>query len=242
MNREFCEGRLEMPWKINAVSEQNHHPAKWAASSPLCLRLLHCSLLPSSTGCRTMGSVTFSMWRSSAQSSPGHTFGHLVQVWDRHPLSNQLKQLHLAQAGPGLLGQTEEEPVHSPMCLRNLLLTLPFHFLVLRWSELRQAHGSALLACADALPALAAPTAPKQGQERADPETTSPGLQSWTKHAWETTPFGVLGVCFWINHLSVHCSQLPVCTRLFAASQPFGFNGSHGSERHPENTRSSDKC
>lgn len=172
-----------------------------------------------------MGSVTFSIWRSSAQSCPGHTFGHLMQVWDRHPHSKQLQQLHLAQAAPGLLGPAEAAPVHSPVCLRCLLLTLPFHFLVLRWSELRKAQCRAVLAWAAALPGSAA-LAP----------CAEPGTSSYTDHFTraakvdqalsETAPFGVLGVSFWINHLSVHRSQLPECTRLFTASQPCASNGS----------------
>ena len=87
---------------------------------------------------------------------------------------------------------------------------------------------SSLLVRTAIQPGSAALTSTKQRKSsRTARFTWAAALQSWalrqSKHAWETTAFGALDVSFWINHLSVHCSQLPVRTRLFTASKPFPF-------------------
>lgn len=136
------------------------------------------------------------------------------------------------------LGHTEAAPAHSPAWLRSLLLTLPFHFLVLRWFELRKAQCRPLLQCA--LHCLVEQLChPKQSQEGAVTQTTSPGLQSWTGNSppwsvrcllWNKSLVSSLLTAASVHH-TIYC--IPALCILMAHNT---------SERHPGNAGSTDKC
>lgn len=217
MNWEFCEGRLQMPWKINAVSEQSHHAAKWAASSSFLVPLA------------LFSPMFYRMWGQSPSphegAQPRAPQDTPLAMWCRFGTdtltptscssSTLLRQLQECWGSTcTLLCVFETPPAHT---------SFPFSAFEVIWAK--KTHCGAPLGCAAALPGSAALT------PRAEP-----GTSSYTKHLpraaelhqahQETAPFGVPGVSFWINHLSVHRSRLPGRTRLFTASQPCGSNGS----------------
>lgn len=134
------------------------------------------------------------------------------------------------------LGQTEAAPVHSPVWLRSFLLTLPFHFLVLRWFELRKAHCRPLLQCAAALPGWAALTSQAEaGRSSSTDHFTRAGLGNsppWSVRCllWNKSLVSSLLTAASVHH-TIYC--IPALCILMAHNR---------SERHPENAGSTDKC